>query len=297
MKLTSLSASRIKTWQRCKFQYFLQYVARIDLGTNWGARHGTAIHSVLEEYAKGNRCWEKELLKEYLHVDKEIGTTILGHAKKVDYGDIKQKCSSCPLYEDGFCGLEGCPVVKIDGCGRLLWGRSKRLLEKYLDEHAYIYDRPILGIEKHFKLSIDHRDVIGIIDFIYEMQDGTIHMIDYKTSKKWEPSQNYKAMKKDIQAKLYAWAMSEMFPDKNCMLTFFFFMNRPITLWYNKAEIESIRAELSGIWDEIVAFEERYANRIIDSGYGRIPNECRYLCDMGVCEKEWKKFKNGNQMG
>jgi len=290
MRLTNLSASRIKTWQRCKFAYYLQYVLRLDLGTNWGARHGTAIHSVLEEYAKDNKDWEKELLNEYLRIDEKLGSTILGHAKEVDYGKIKQKCASCPFHNAGICGLENKPVVELDGCGRLLWGRSVRLLEKYLNEHAYIYERKILGIEEHFKLNIDHRSIIGIIDYIYEMEDGTVHMIDYKTSKKWEPSQNYKAMKKDIQAKLYAWALSKLFPDRNTMLTFYFFMNRPITLWYNKAELDAIEDELASIWDEIIAFEEKGAKRLVDMSHGRVPNECKYLCDLNVCNKEWCKY-------
>lgn len=291
MKLTSLSASRIKTWQRCKFQYYLNYVLRADLGTNWGARHGTAIHAVLEEYADGKLDWKKTLLQEYLRIDEKIGTPILGHAKKVDYYDVKKKCSVCPFYKEGICGLENKPAEGLDGCGRLLWGRSVRLMEKYLDGNAYIYKQPILGIENRFELFLEHRKVIGIIDFIYEMDDGTVHMIDYKTSKKYEPSQNYRAMKKDIQAKLYAWAMSKLFPGRPCMLTFFFFMNRPITLWYNEAELESIQDELASIWDEIIAFDEGRTKRIIDSSYGRAPNECKYLCDMGVCDKEWEKFR------
>jgi len=295
MFLKTMSASRIKTWRRCKFAYYLQYALKLDMGTNWGAQHGTAIHSVLEKYAHGDRDWEKNLKEAYLALDERRGTRILEHAKRADYNDTKPKCDKCPFFDNYICGLEDKPVVSLDGCGRLLYGRSKRLLEKYLDEHAYIYDREVLGIEKEFKLDLGGgRIVIGFIDFIYRMDNGVVHMIDYKSNKKYEPAQNFKAIKKDIQAKMYAWAMSQLFPGETLMLTFHFFNNRPITVWYNTAEIEAIREELIGIWDEIVAFEEKNIKRLMDQsgGNGRwLPNECKYLCDADQCRCQWKIFK------
>ena len=295
MDLKSISASRIKTWQRCKFQYYLQYVLRLDMGTNWGAQHGTAIHNVLEQYAQGNRDWEKSLLAAYLAPCERRGTRVLEHAKAVDYDKIKTKCDKCQFYNEGVCGLENKPVDQLKGCGRLLFGRSKRLMEKYLDEHAYIYDREIMGIEKEFKLDIsDGRIAIGFMDYIYRMDNDVIHMIDYKTSKKFEPAQNFKAIKGDIQAQMYAWALSQLFPGEAIMLTFHFFMNRPITVWYNAAEIETIKDKVIGIWDAIVEYEERSVCRLMDeSGDNWLPNECKFLCDTETCHKQWGIFKRG----
>ncbi len=295
MRIPSMSASRIKTWRQCRFKYYMNYVLKLDMGTNWGAQHGTAIHHVLERYANGERDWRKLLLKAYQEIDSRRNTYILQHAKAVDYDKVKKKCSTCPHNNNGVCLLEQKSAIDLPGCGRLLYGRSELLLENYFDQYDDIYDKEQIGVEYEFKLNLgDHRNTLGFMDYIYRTTDGMIHMIDYKSSKKYEATQNHDAVKKDIQAKMYAWALNELYPGETTMLTFHYFMNRPITVFYNSAEIESIRQELIETWDQIEKFEEQNLTRLIDTHGGKwAPNECKYLCDQELCRNEWGKFKNG----
>lgn len=267
------------------------------MGTNWGARHGTLIHNVLERYANGERDnWRDVLLEEYLRVDNKLQSTVFAHAKTPEYAERKKKCDKCPLFVPNgrLCSLEDMPAEETLGCGSLLWNRSVKLMEKYLADYGHIYDQEIVGVEKKFELHpSDGTKAMGYIDFIYRDEDGILHMVDYKTSKKYEPAQNHKAIKEDIQARMYGWAMRELFPDDEIhMLTFHFFNNRPITVWYNDAEIEKTRQYLVNIWDEIERLHHDQLFRIIDNNRYP-PNACKYLCDMKQCHEQWKTFKQG----
>jgi len=297
-QLTSLSASRIKTFKQCLFKYFMNYIIdpRVDLGTNWGACHGTVIHNVLEAYANGDRNWQKNLLAEYLKIDK-YGKRLLEQAKPTDYTKPSplHKCltSGCEHYIDGVCAIEGVEVSKLSGCGRLLYAASVRLLERYLADYSPIYDREIVGVELDFRIEFEPgKHMRGYIDFAYKEND-VIHMIDYKTGRKWEPSQNQKAIENDIQAQMYAVALNHLYPGEPIILTFHFFMNRPITVWYDPKEIMKIRYKLSKIWDEIQDFHNRYAElaeRIRD-GQADLPKICQFLCKEKICDEQWKKFQ------
>lgn len=84
MDIKSISASRIKTYEHCKFKYIINYMLyecldcdetfytpemseqacpyckskkfqRPELSTNWGAVHGTALHFIMENYATAIR--------------------------------------------------------------------------------------------------------------------------------------------------------------------------------------------------------------------------------------------------
>lgn len=299
VKLDSLSASRIKTYLMCPFKYYMTYELGIDMGTNWGARHGTLIHNVLERYALGERSnWREVLLEEYLRIDDKLHTTVFAHAKTTEYTERTKKCDKCPLWlpQDNFCTLEDMHVDDTAGCGSLLYNRSVKLLEHYFEEYGHIYNRDIIGVEKKFNLEpaagIKAR---GFIDYLYRDDSGIVHMVDYKTSKKYEPSQNHNAIKDDIQARIYGWAMRQLFPDDEIhMLTFHFFNNRPITVWYNEAEIEKTRQYLVDIWQEIKSFHENRMYRIIDNSRFP-PNACKYLCDMKQCHKQWRAFCQNNR--
>jgi hypothetical protein len=274
---------------------------RIDLGTNWGACHGTVIHNVLEAYANGAKDWRSKLLAEYLRVDK-YKKRLLEHAKPKDYTRPSplHKCltTGCEYYtDDGKCALENAHVKNLSGCGRLLYGASIRLLERFLSKYGDIYNQEIVGVELDFRIAFEPGKYMrGFIDFAYK-DDDVIHMIDYKTGRKWEPSQNQKAIENDIQAQIYALALKYLYPDTPIILTFHFFMNRPITVWYSDSKLDQIRTKLSHKWDEIMKFHNEYeilAERIRDRQID-LPKVCQHLCKEDICNEQWEKFKKAIQ--
>jgi len=278
----------------------MNYVAdpQVDLGTNWGACHGTAIHNVLEMYANGDRNWRKNLLAEYLRIDDRYKKRLLQQAKPVDYNKPRplHKCltaAGCEHYKNKACCIEGKPVKDLTGCGRLLWGASVRLLERFFKGYGEIYDKEVMGVELDFRIEFEPgKHMRGYMDFTYK-DDDTIHMIDYKSGRKWEPSQNETAIKADIQAEMYALALRHLFPEFSSILTFHFFMNRPITIWYTDEELDRIQHKISCKWDEIYRFHTKYAalaQRIRD-GQADLPQICRYLCKEEVCNEQWARFK------
>jgi len=103
MKIKSISPSRIKTWEQCRFKYWLNYHTDIDLKSNWGAAHGSLIHDVLENYSnKDDTDWMGRLYSGYggtletldYHQKPVIMPSPLTLAKPKDFAEKTPHCNS-----------------------------------------------------------------------------------------------------------------------------------------------------------------------------------------------------------
>ena len=106
LELKSVSPSRIKTYDMCKFKYWLTYhCPEVSLKSNWGASHGSLVHDVLENYSTGRDLdWVSRLYRGYGGVLESLDrhqkpTTVespLVWAKPKDYADNRPHCDTCP---------------------------------------------------------------------------------------------------------------------------------------------------------------------------------------------------------
>lgn len=317
LKLKSISPSRIKTFDMCRFKYWLTYnCPNIKLKSNFGASHGSLIHDILENYSSGTDTdWASRLYRGYagkLETKDRSGNVVvmetpLKLAKTKEFQDKKPYCDTCPYATNNACSISQEPLDNLSGCPRDLFDNSINMLQQTIDRYQNTWkkilkrDGIIIGTEYEFNILIPGTSVpmIGIMDLVIEENADTIHIIDYKAGS-W--TQDYKECKEDIQVRMYSLAARREFIDdinnkgykyKNIILTFDYFTKQPITLAFTKDEDNKTEKYVCDKIKEIESTE--YIWRIVKSNedfQSKSAWKCNSLCDTVVCSTEWKgRFK------
>lgn len=309
------SASRLKTFDQCKFKYWLTYHAKVsqEMRSSWGAEHGTLLHDILEFYVTGeDKDWRSRLYRGYqgnLVTRDRYGKewempSPLRVAKPRDFADKPTPCDSCP-YKDAAnnrCGISHEPLEELSGCPKTLFESSIKMLEAafrrydqwFKDESSIIaaeYEckMPIRGLDKSF---------FGIFDLVIKLDEDTVWIVDYKTGVK---TQNFDELSDDLQAKAYFWAGYREFIEdannkgytfKNLMVTFDYFQGDPISIAFSAEERDSIEAEIR---DRTIRVQNETTVTRVTGNREPNPNfrgdwKCRYLCDIDICKREWNKL-------
>lgn len=319
LKLKSISPSRIKTFEMCKFKYWLTYNTDLELKTNWGACHGSLVHDVLEQYSNGqDPDWVARLYRGYGGVLKtldryqqpEVMESPLVWAKEKDYANKRPLCDTCPYAskEQNVCTISQKPLDALPGCPRDLFDGSIKMCETQIEKYKDRWDKTlrdpqgeVVGYEYGYRINIPGTDVpiIGYMDLVIEEDPDTIHVIDYKTGT-W--TQDYLQCREDIQVKMYSLASRREFIDdisgkgynyKNVILTFDYFTKNPITVAFTEEEDLATEEWVKNKVEEIES--TAWIDRIVRDNSDfekRWAWKCRSLCDTGVCSSQWKgKFK------
>lgn len=319
LPLKSISPSRIKTFDACKFKYWLTYNTNVKLKSNWGAVHGSLIHDILENYSNGTDLdWTSRLYSGYAGklktVDRQGEPVVLDSplllAKAKDYADHKPYCDTCPYADNvhGVCSISLVPLDNLPGCPRDLFSTSIETLSNTIKRYESIWSKMLkdsngqpVGTEYMFNIAIKGTSVpmMGIIDLVVEEDLDTIHIIDYKAGA-W--TQDYSECRNDIQVKMYSLAARREFINdvskkgykyKNVILTFDYFTKKPITLAFTAEEDEQTEKFVANKIAEIQSTD--WISRIVnsDKDFGeKWAWKCRSLCDTESCSKNWKgKFK------
>lgn len=319
LKLSSVSPSRIKTFDMCKFKYWLTYnCPNIKLRSNWGAAHGTLLHDILEQLSTGaDKDWMKRLYRGYagtletLNRKKvmEVMESPLVWAKSKDFQDKKPYCDTCPYKQGDKCGISLESLDALTGCPRGLFDNSVSMLETTIKRYTNgIWDKVLknakgvpVGTEYELNIKINGADIpiIGYMDLVLEKDPETIHIIDYKAG---VSTQDYQECRDDIQVRIYSMASRKEFIEdvnnkgykyKNIILTFDYFRANPITVAFTADEdletekwtAAKIKEIQSTTWiDRIVRSNEDFAEKKAW--------KCRFLCDTEVCASQWNgRFK------
>lgn len=318
LKLKSVSPSRIKTFDMCKFKYWLTYhCPGVKLKSNWGAAHGSLLHDILENFSNDiDKDWMSRLYRGYggtlqtldRHGKDEIMESPLVWAKTKDYQDKKPYCDTCPYKQGTKCSISLEDLDDLTGCSRGLFDNSVSMLEKTIKRYqGGIWDKMLkkdgvpIGTEYSFEIKIEGSDipVIGIMDLVIEEDPDTIHVIDYKSG---EWTQNFEECREDIQVKIYSMACRKEFIDdvnnkgykyKNVILTFDYFTKSPITLAFTAEEDAATERWTAAKIHEIQ--NTNWIDRIVrtnDDFLERKAWKCRSLCDTEVCASKWQgRFK------
>ena len=182
LKLKSISPSRIKTFDMCKFKYWLTYhCPDVILKSNWGAANGSLIHDILENYSNGNDVeWEDRLYRGFGGVldtvdrygQPEIMESPLVWAKTKDYQDIMPECDNCEYAGNEICNISREPLNNLTGCPRNLFNTSKSMTQETIERYDDIWENILrdekgapVGAEYPFKIAIGGTDVkmIGVM--------------------------------------------------------------------------------------------------------------------------------------
>lgn len=320
MYISTVSPSRIKTYDQCLYKYYLNYHTDEELKTNWGAMHGSLLHNILEAYVEGTltdcidalyRGYRGEFEHPGRSGEMETMESPLGWAKPRDFAEKKAYCDSCPQADkNGTCRISGESLDDLSGCPKSLFAESVDLMEKMKRNYAKIWpkvlrdkdtDAPI-GVEYEFFVPIPGTNVLfkGFADLVIEHDEDTIEIIDYKFGT-W--TQDEDECRQDIQVKGYSWAARQEFIHdingrgynyKYVILTFDYARDIPITLTFTEEEDERTARELEFKVKEIQ--QTTRISRVTDSPDRNF--KCKYLCDLAVCKRTWEgDFEVGEEYG
>jgi RecB family exonuclease len=180
-KEIKLSATRISSFLECKFKYWCNYVDHLPKVPSAAFRLGLAVHEALE--LAGNIWMKREKFT------------------KKDKDDILAKYQEIAISE----GIEDMEVHK----------EGKRLVKKRIDN--FPLGTRILGLEERFGFhgtpemcTKDGVPLMGAIDKIIEIDEETILIVDYKTSKTAPTADQ---MKVDNQLSIYDLVASKKWPE------------------------------------------------------------------------------------
>ena len=148
MSNTVYSFSRLKLFNECRHAYFLTYVLKCDKKLNIYSEIGTIIHEVLEDVQGGKDIPVEERIE---------------------------------MFEDK---VDECKIFGIEFV-------NEKIEEKYVEniKHCLRNFKPLQGvkfeIEKEIRLELGSSVLTGFIDLVIHNEDGTVSVIDFKTSSKY----------------------------------------------------------------------------------------------------------------
>ena len=197
-KHVALSASRIKTLEKCSWSYWCNYILKLPDKSNDGANRGNVVHLVLE-------CLAQEKRKPYVD-------TILNS------GDIFAIISVKKL------ALKHARRLKVSDPDNVVLIKEMTLTALKYDFWGDAEKPPIQDLkERAFDITVDKKDkkyrIKGFIDrqFIYE--DLTSVVRDYKTSKAVFAG---KDAEDNMQHMMYILASKKLDPKHKALMEFLF---------------------------------------------------------------------------
>lgn len=197
-KHVGLSASRIKTLEKCSWSYWCNYILKLPEKRNDGASRGHVVHLVLEMLAKPHRkkYVDRILASNDLFIVPSLKKLVFKHARKIDVSDPENIASICVM---------SIVALKYD-----FWG----------DERA----KPIQDLkERDFDITVSKKDkkyrIKGFIDRQFIYKDGISVVRDYKTSKAVFAG---KDAEDNLQHLIYTLASKKLDPKHEVEMEFLF---------------------------------------------------------------------------
>ena len=178
LKKVELRQSTLKNWLACPMMYKFRHIDKLDPSFRYpGTLHGSALHLVLSWLHQGE--WNGDL--------RALYTKALNHylyASEEEHIPVKWK-------RDMHKEIEALKINAVE------------ILENYRSK-AYNKDALVLFSEVQFRVKILGYNFTGTIDQVRKNLDGTIELLDFKSSK-MRPNQY--AIPNDLQLTLYSYAL------------------------------------------------------------------------------------------
>jgi len=197
-KHVALSASRIKTLEKCSWSYWCNYVLKLPEKSNDGANRGHVVHLVLEMLAKDRRKnYVSEVIsKNDLFCIPSLKKLTLKHARKAGVSDPDNVASIVMMT---------IVALKYD-----FWGDKDKKPIKDLKERDF--DITISKKNKKYRIK-------GFIDRQFIYGDNSSVVRDYKTSKAVFAG---KDAEDNLQHLIYTLASKKLDPDFDVEMEFLF---------------------------------------------------------------------------
>lgn len=249
-----LSASSIKSYIQCPFKFFLAYILRVHMPSNYPADLGSFIHDILENIA--NKNIDETTWKEY----------------------AKQKVSS--LYE----------IAKYDKNKSPddVWTDVDWLMHKVLDRPDKLNPLKwkILDTEKKFQEELKSGCVIkGFMDLVIEEDKDTLLILDWKSGKH---ALSQADAHKDPQVLIYRIAAEMLYPGyKYYNVCLDYLQKRPLWIAPSDKMVNGAKISLSRYWKKLTSMRD------IPKRLEKPTFKCTYLCNRRICDKYWEVDNQG----
>ena len=218
MKCPALSATRVNMWLQCGFKYKCSYHSDLPRMDSIFFKFGKAVHSALEFAGKMYKF--EPFTKEEYHL---IADKFLEEAAKERIDDIE-------LLKEG----------------------KDIVLNKAQD---FKFGRKMVTLEKFFRTKTeDGVPLIGAMDKIVEVDDNTIGVVDYKTSKF---AMSGAELRSDVQLSMYDLVAHIMYPQyTKRVLVMDYLRSKPVFSYRTDQEREEFTKFLSQIYQSILDTDE-----------------------------------------
>lgn len=217
----SMSATRMSTYLTCKWKYYCGYVLKLPKKANASFKLGIAVH---ESLAKAGEIWMEKgkFTADDIRVIKDEYRTVAA----------REGLQNMSIYDDGLEMV----LNKLDG-----------------------FDvGKIVTIEDSFKVATpDGVTIIGAMDRVVELDEDTVLIMDYKTSK-YHLTQD--ELKSDIQLSMYDLVGSIKYPNyKRMILSLDYLRDEPVYTYRTIKERQTFSKYLTSVYGEMLKIEEKDA--------------------------------------
>jgi len=231
-KETTISASKIKTFESCSFKFWANYHLRLPEKTNLGALQGTCVHTILE------------LLLKERHRAKYVALTTKGAAAcPVIERYVRKYVKQYKMPEESVMAILEMAVVGL--------------------KTDYFCDGGDLQ-EPEFEFDIRSNSpkyyIRGFIDKFAFYGSDWISIRDYKSSKAFYDEEE---LRDNVQAKMYSLVGRKLWPQKKPVVDFIFlkFPEDPVKRSkFTDKELDEFEQYLGEVYEKIDNFTEKDAS-------------------------------------
>lgn len=251
LSLIELSYSRMENYEKCPAKYFYSHVIKEPSTTNAAALLGNVIHSVLELHVGEDDFEINEIIRSYEAIFEE-------------YNSENEMMITEELYDLG-----------------------RAMLYEFVDRHDGD-EFNVIGREEFFEFVLGNAHIRGYIDRIDQIDDTTLHVIDYKSGK-WQVSA--KDIDTNLQLSIYSVAMMLKYPEVDTVNVELYYLRsgkRLSAVFYRK-DLAIVTERIWGLVASIL--EDKYFHETKTNKY--VCNFCEHAtsgrCKVGLYNRNNKR--------
>ena len=217
-KTITMSATRMSMYLTCKWKYYCNYVLHLPRKDNASFKLGIAVHESLavagDIWKKNEKFTEKDIVKIKAMYNKMAA---------------KEGIADTNVYHEG--------------------------LAMVMARVSDFANGTILTVEDRFRVTTDDGVMlIGAMDKVEELNEDTILVVDYKTSKYFQTASELKA---DIQLSVYDAVAHIKYPDyKRIILSLDYLRGVPVYTYRTEAERKGFLEYMLAIYEEMLVLKK-----------------------------------------
>jgi len=216
-----LSATRISMFLSCKWKYWCNYILHLPRKPNISFKLGLAVHEAL---ATAGMIWQAH--------EKFTAADVAKIKDIYNKTAAKEGIMDTSVYHEG--------------------------LHMVMAKMKFFSEGKILTIEDKFEVKTPSGIILmGAMDKVEELRDDTILVVDYKTSKYQETTDE---LKSDIQLSVYDVVASIKYPDyKRVVLSLDYLRAAPVFTYRTLNERHGFMDYITAIYHEMLRLKQEYA--------------------------------------